>query len=792
MQARHNPFRPSRIALALSLIFSAGVPAFAQQAAPDDIASLLVTGTYIKNRRTVDSESPVDILSSRELQSTGSTELATVLGRLLPSLNFPRPSGADASDAVRPAQLRGLSPDQVLVLVNGKRRHTSAVVNVNGTQGRGSAPVDLNAIPLSAIDHVEVLRDGAAAQYGSDAIAGVINIILKKGADGGDVSASIGQYQLHDGRQTSLLGSTGFGLGSQGWVRLSLEADDRNSTNRAGPDLRNPAEPRYGQINQRFGDPDSTPRSAFVNSEYRLSEAVDAYAFAGFSTRDTSAAATWRTALNGTAPRTPIYPQGFLPLENSTTRDESLVIGLRGELGAWRWDLSLNQGSNNFRLDLDNTVNQDLGAVSPTHFHAGNLDNVQTVLNADFAREFAVDGLSSPLTLAVGAEARRERYEIDAGDAASYSGSGAQGFSGFRPVNAGSNSRHNSSIYANVETNVNEQFSVSGALRHERYSDFGNTTSAKAAARYSFSEAVALRATISSGFRAPSLAQQFYTITTTNFSVVNGVNTPIETGTFAVNSAAALALGAKPLKAEKAHNYSIGLQLQPNAAWTTTVDLYRVDLNDRVFLSANMTLPDALKGTLAAQGTPVGAARYFTNAVDTSTTGIDIVSTYRLKLDAVGRLDLTLAYNHNENTVENVATNPDVLTKNGLLLIDRQSINRATVGSPRDKFSLASDYGIGSWNARAVATRYGSFKVPQNNATLDQVYSPQWVLDLSATYRLASNVRITAGADNATNRYPDQVTSAGNLNNGGINPYSGFAPNGFNGRFYYLKAAYAW
>ncbi|NRR30136.1 TonB-dependent receptor [Oxalobacteraceae bacterium] len=808
MSSRHTVPDSSRQLLILSLISTLTLPvAHAQQApanAEPAIQQVVVTGTYAKNRRSADSESPVDIIGARELQSTGSTELATVLARLLPSVNFPRPSGADASDAVRPAQLRGLSPDQTLVLVNGKRRHTSAVVNVNGTQGRGSAPVDLNAIPLSAIDHIEVLRDGAAAQYGSDAIAGVINIILKKGSKGGDVEFGVGQYQERDGKQKSLRGSFGLDLGDNGWLRIAAEAADRGATNRAGADSRNPLEPRYGQVVQRFGDPETYPRSLFLNSQIRLNDNIDWYAFGNYGQRDTSAAATWRTALipvtdNSTTPptiryeqRTPLFPQGFLPLENSRSIDKSLVTGLRGDAAGWRWDASLNYGQNAFSLDLDNTVNQDLKAASPTHFHAGNLTNTQTVFNLDLAREFPLPALAGPLTLAAGLEARHEEYEIGAGDLASYSGGGAQGFSGFRPVNAGSNSRHSKSVYLNLEADISKQLSASAALRHERYSDFGNTTSAKASARYAFNKAVSLRGTASSGFRAPSLQQQYYTITTTNFSVVNGSNTAIETGTFAVNSAAAQALGAQSLKAEKARNYSLGLQLDPLPNWNTTIDAYRIDIDDRVLFSANLVLPSALKNTLAAQGYPVGAARYFTNAVDTRTTGVDVVSTYRLDLAAARRLDLTLAYNHNKNSLEKVADNPAILTANKLLLIDRQTINRTTVGSPSNKLSLAGDYSAGIWGARAVGTRYGSFTVPQNNAALDQVYHPQWVLDLSASVKLGKNWKISAGVDNVTDRYPDQVTSNGNLNVNGTTPYSGFAPNGFNGRYYYAKAGYSW
>ncbi|HEU4815135.1 TonB-dependent receptor [Janthinobacterium sp.] len=798
-----RPALPVKTVIAASLVacFSLPMQAQAQQELPaeGELQSVVVTGTFAKNRRTIDSESPIDILTSRDLQSTGSGELATVLARLLPSLNFARATGADASDAVRPAQLRGLSPDQTLVLVNGKRRYTSAVVNVNGSLGRGSAPVDLNAIPLAAIDHVEVLRDGAAAQYGSDAIAGVINIILKKGAAGGDVEVGYGQTQERDGKQKSIKGSAGFALGEDGWVRVSAEVAERDPTNRAGADFRNPLEPRYGKVNQRYGDPESKPATIFLNSEYHISDNLDWYAFGNYGKRDTSAAATWRTALitdpNNSklfVQRTPLFPEGFLPLQNSTLTDQSIVTGLRGDAAGWRWDASLNYGSNKFELDLDNTVNQSLGANSPTHFYAGSLKNEQTVFNLDAAREFPVSYFTGPLTVAVGAEARHEKYSIGAGDEASYTGSGSQGFAGFRPANAGSHSRHNESVYVNLEAEATKKLSGGVALRHERYSDFGSTTSAKGSARYAFTDALSLRGTVSSGFRAPSLAQQYYTITTTNFQVVNGVNTPIETGTFAVNTPQARALGAQDLKPEKARNYSLGLQFQPTRNFTTTVDAYRIDIDNRILFSANLVLNNALKNVLAAQGTPVGSGRYFTNAVDTRTEGVDIVSTYRIDLQDKDRLDLTVAYNHNKSTVRKIADNPAILTANNLKLIDRQSIDRITVASPKDKFSLAADYGFGIWNAHGVVTRYGSFTVPQNDVKLDQTYDPQWVLDVSGSVKLGKNWRLVAGIDNVTNRYPAQVTSAGNLNVNGTQPYSIFAPNGFNGRYYYAKAGYSW
>jgi iron complex outermembrane receptor protein len=798
MSVKHSRPQPARALFALGLIASSLPAAQAQETgntepAAGEMQAVVVTGTRSLNRRTLETESPVDVISSKELLSTGSNELATVLSRLLPSMNFPRPVGADASDAVRPAQLRGLSPDQTLVLVNGKRRHASSVVNVNGTQGRGSAPVDLNAIPLAAIDHIEVLRDGAAAQYGSDAIAGVINIILKKGAEGGEAEVQYGEYDKGDGEQTTVRGSAGFKLGDKGWVRVAVEAANRNPTNRAFPDPRPEAGPRQGTITQRYGDPDSRPRSLFLNSQYNINENLDWYAFANYGERKTSSAATWRLA-----GRSPLYPEGFLPLEDSKSTDASLVTGLRGELAGWRWDASLNYGRNRFSLDVDNTTNLSPGFPNPsqTSFYAGTLTSTQEVANLDVARDIPVSWMSGPLTVALGAEARYESYEIGAGEPNSWFGGGAQGFSGFRPENAGKNSRNNQSLYLNLEGDITKQLSGSLAVRREHYSDFGSTNSGKAALRYAFTPQFALRGTFSNGFRAPSLAQEFYTITTTNFLVINGQNTPIETGTFPVNSAAAQALGAQPLKPERARNLGFGLQWQPIRNWTTTVDLYRIDIDDRVIFSSNLQLSGAaaagLNTALQNRGIFVGAARYFTNAVDTRTKGVDVVSTYRMNLAQGARADFTLAYNHNDNEVRHIAATPAVLADAGLVLADRQTVNRLTVGSPRDKLSLSGDYTRGTWSGRANVTRYGKFTVPQNNVALDQTYDPQWVLDLSTSVRVASNWRVTLGIDNVTNRYPAQVTSAGNLNVNGTQPYSVWAPNGFNGRFFYGKVGYSW
>jgi iron complex outermembrane receptor protein len=761
-------------------------------AAAEGAAQVLITGTRRINRTIAESESPVDVLSASDLQASGATELATVLGQLLPSFNFPRPSATDTTDAIRPAQLRGLSPDQTLVLVDGKRRHTTAIVNVNGSQGRGSSPADLNSIPLVAVERIEVLRDGAAAQYGSDAIAGVINIVLKKGGAGGSLGLDYAQAGEGDGKRVTASASAGLALSDLGWVRVGLELRDQGYTNRAGADLRDPTEPRFGRVNQRLGDPDSKQNALVLNGQFNLG-GLEAYALATLSQRHTTAAAFWRpsqTAVGSGSLRSTLYPEGWLPLEDSRSTDTGVVAGLRGDVAGWRWDVSVNHGRNRFELDVTNSVNLSLGATSPTSFDAGTLSNQQTVFNADVARDIDA-GLHAPLTVALGAEARRERYTIGAGELSSYTGSGAQGFSGFRPVNAGNSSRHSQALYLNLETAFSKAWSAAAAVRAEDYSDFGNATALKLSTRYAFGPAAALRATASTGFRAPSLAQQHYTITTTNFAVVNGVSTPLETGTFAVGSAAAQALGAVPLKAEKARNLSLGALLRPLPQWQTTVDVYQIDIDQRVLLSVNLVLPTAVRDVLAAQGVLAQSGRYFTNAVDTRTRGVDIVSTWQQDWQGAGRTDFTLAYNHNKNSVTHVSANPALLTANNLTLIDRQTIGRATVASPRDKLALAAEHTLGAWTLRAAATRYGSFTVPQNNATLDQNYGAKWVADVSAGWRSGA-FSASVGVENLADTYPDETTSAGNLNTNGIFRYSGFSPFGFNGRQFYTKAGYRW
>ncbi|QQX56405.1 TonB-dependent receptor plug domain-containing protein [Pseudomonas chlororaphis] len=754
--------------------------------------TVIVTGTRAQERTASASLSPIDVITGESLRSSGSSELATVLAKLIPSINFPRPSLVDGAELTRPAQLRGLSPDQVLVLVNGKRRHTSAFVNLGGAVGRGSAPADLNAIPLSAIDHIEVLRDGASARYGSDAIAGVINIILKNADHGGSISTKYGQYKKGDGIQRQVAGNSGFALGDNGFVSLSGEGANNDYTDRAGKDFR-PASvgsTTYGQHVFRQGEPETEEGKFQFNSAYSFNDAAELYGFGGYSKRRGETAAFYR-ASNASNNNRVLHPNGYLPLINGTLQDTSLVLGLRGELlDNWHYDLSANYGKNTYELRTK-TINTSLGLDTPHAFDNGTLTNDQRQLSLDLSREFSLGWLPYPVSVAFGTEYLRQGYQIEAGQPESYYQTGSSGLGGFRDSDAGSSSRHNFAQYLDLETNFTDKLAVSAAVRHEDYSDFGSNVSGSLSARYDFTPRVALRGSVSTGFRAPSLAQQNFTFTS---SQLTG-NTIQESGTFAADSQVARLLGAEDLKAEKSRNYSLGLVLEPLDNLTVTADLYHIDIRDRVSLSSNLVLNNTAIDYLKANG--VGninytSARYFTNATDTSTDGVDLVANYRYQLDNGIRWNSTLGYNYNHTKVTDVKANPAILDQLGVNLVRvdrRERIGLLGDTTPQHKLSLANDFNYGNWALHSNLVRYGEFTSYQADKANDQTFSAAWLLDLAVDYKL-QNWLFTLGGDNVTDKYPEKVNAY--ASSGGNLAYSTFSPYGYSGAFYYAKVAYNW
>lgn len=784
------------IALALAAPVHAQQPAGTQDARTLD--TLIITGTRVTDRTVAESQSPIDIITPEVLQSTGTTELATALSRALPSLNFPRAAINDGTDAMRPAQLRGLAPDHTLVLVNGKRYHPGALVNVNGSQGRSSSPVDLNSIPIAAIERVEVLRDGASAQYGSDAIAGVVNIVLKGADSGGQVSASYGEYAEGDGGKYQVLGDAGFKLGATGKLHLAAQFGHQDQTNRAtafvGPATA--SSPPVGAVVQRLGDPEVDNRSVLFNGEMDAADYLTFYSHGLYTLRESLSNGFFRPA--GDSRNIPsIYPNGFLPQIFNTSTDYSLVLGMRSSIGQTTLDASYTYGSNELEFDIRNSLNRSMGPSSPTEFYAGALKLGQHVLNLDFSRPLNV-GLEYPLTLSYGVEWRGEEFTIGAGEPSSYinggvllpnntpAPSGAQVFPGFRPSDSGNFDRSSSSFYAGLEGDLTERFSAGIAARHENYSDFGRTSTGKLTGRYAFTDQVALRGTVSTGFHAPSLQQQYYQTTSTNF--IGGI--PYDLVTFRVNHPAAIALGAEPLKPEKSRNYSLGLVLTPIDGLYITADAYQISIDDRISLSENLISP-AVRNYLNRNGFPaVAGGRYFTNALDTTTTGIDIIATYAWKL-AASRIDWTLGYNHNKTEIDRVAPNPAALTAIDptALRFGRVELARFEVGAPRDKLLLGGVWDAGALRLGANATRYGEFSILNVNPARDQTFDAKWLLDLSASYGIGG-WEFTVGADNVLDEYPDEVLFVNS--NAGQLRWPTQSPFGFNGRYVYARVGYTW
>jgi iron complex outermembrane receptor protein len=790
MRTAFRAASPALLATVSAVALLSAAPAFAQDAAVDEAATvdeIVVTGTRVPNRSRLDTLAPVDVVTAQSLQNRGTTEFATALAQSVPSLTFPRPSANDGSDSIRPATLRGLSPDQTLVLVNGARRHASALVNTNGVVGRGSAAVDLNAIPTAALDRVEVLRDGASAQYGSDAIAGVVNLRLKEASSGGGASVTYGQYLTtvktargerdeEDGQTTNASAWQGFALGEDGFLTLSAEYLNRESTNRSDYDPRAAAN---GAVTARFGDPDVEQWTVFANAGKGLGNGWEAYGWAGYQDRDSSGAAFPRLSDNVNNV-TALYPNGFLPKVAVNSQDASLAGGLRGVIAGWDADVSLVYGRNALDFRTEDSLNSTYGAASLTSFDSGSLIYDQLVLGADFSRQFEAGLAGGPLNLAWGLEQRWENYQIEAGQPESYNrgplgsntalSGGAQGFPGFQPSNEVDVDRDNFAAYADIELPITDKLTVAGAVRFEDYSDFGDTQTGKLSGRYDFTPNFALRGSVSTGFRAPSLQQSYFTSTS---SVIQD-GAVVETGTFPSTSAVGTALGGKPLKPETSTNYSLGAVVRLGA-FDLTVDAYKIDIEDQIVLSELIRNPTLL--------TPLGvqAARFFLNGVSTTTEGVDVVGRYRLPTDSAGDFDFTVAANFNDVSLD---------TDLSSTLFGRQRILTIEEGTPDVKVSAGADWRLQKWGATLRATYYGDVLQPGSVAANDYHTGEKTVIDLEGRYQLTDRVGLAVGADNLFDEYPDATPAS--LNSNGVLGYPYNSPFGFNGRFVYARVNLTW
>lgn len=806
---------------------TAGTPATFDMALTLGFEELVTVGTRTRGAESEKSV-PVDVLTQEQIERSGFTETAQVIQALAPSFNFPRPTITDGTDTVRPATLRGLGPDQVLVLINGKRRHQSALVHLNGSIGRGSTGVDLNAIPVSAIERIEVLREGAAAQYGSDAIAGVINLVLKGGQSAPTVTSRFGlstgsftgnrcspsglscelgdDIDFSDGELFDLGGSWGLAVG-QGTLSVTAEYRHHNRTNRASFDPRDQVvsgdalNNGVPQPNHRWGDPDTRDFMTFANGNFPLNAAETRflYVFGGFSRRAANSAGFYRRGLDvRNWPQ--IYPLGFLPEIQPTVIDVSGTAGVRGAWNDWAWDISGEYGYNNFDFRIGNTLNVSLGPTIPpnkTEFDAGSLSLGQFVANADVSRRFAIDQLNGPLNVAFGTELRREQYSINAGEPDSYGDGGvpnisggaaaigAQVFPGFRPSNEVGEGRTSIAGYVDLESDVLAWLRLGVAARGEHYTDFGNTLDGKLTVRVQPDRRYVLRGSLSTGFRAPSLGQSFFSSTATNFLNVPGQGlVPFESLTLPVNSPAALVLGAQELQPESSTHASAGMALTPIPGLDITVDYYRIAIDDRIVLSGNFTGP-----VITALLQPFGAnsARFFTNAIDTRTDGVDVTASYRIALAGAGDLFLNASYNNTGTDIVGSVTTPPQLAGLELQLFDRIERRRIECGQPEDSFRFGGTWNRKQWGANVLLARFGEFCSFTANPNDDQVYGAKWLTDAEVSYRFSDRLTLAAGAQNLFNVFPDRNIVQNSFN--GIQTFPSHSPFGMNGRSLYGRLA---
>ena len=732
-------------------------------AAPTTLDAMIVTGTRGSNRTQFDTLAPVDVFSREEIQAIESTDLSDVLAQLVPSFVVQRLPMADGQVFVRPATLRGLSPDQTLVLVNGRRMHRSALLGSRGAQGP-----DLSQIPTSAIKRIEVLRDGASAQYGSDAIAGVINIILDDSI-GSEFTLGVSEYAEGDGSGRRFGARTGVGLGQAGVLSLFLDYDSSDATSRsrqrpdaiafqnAHPELQVP------DPVQRWGQPDLENRRLGFNLKLPFGQTAEAYAHGLYNSGEGVSDFNWRNPDGTASVYKPtavfpgwdvrsLYPTGFSPKYGSDYDDLQLVAGVRGQFTPdLSWDVSGAYGRNRIEYTLDESINASLGPASPTSFYLGRLSQVEKNVNADFVYGLPLAVLASPLNIAFGAEFREETYGVDAGDPASYAiGPGAaaglagnsNGAPGFGPDNAGRWSQRSHAAYVDVEAPLSTRWNVGAAARYERFSSFGGTLDGKLSTRFEVTPALALRGSVSTGFRAPTPGQLYTT------STVQGLDTVtlqvFTSGRLSPSDPLARQLGASALKPEQSRTTSLGLAWRNDAGLSGSVDLYDIKVTDRFSQSAAFQIPAGIPN-------PMGytSVSYFTNDFDTTTRGVDLVGSW-VGDAGPGRLNLTLGWNYNRTQVDKGATS--VATSQTQRVIFEERL-------PRQKGTFSADYAIGNWSVLAKLRHYGAWTDSTGNATGDifQRFGDMQFFDLALAYRFNAGNSLRIGADNLFDRYPDEA-----------------------------------
>jgi iron complex outermembrane receptor protein len=663
-----------------------------------------------------------------------------------------------------------MSPDQVLVLVNGKRLHTSSLLHINGTIGRGSSHVDLDTIAVKSIERVEVLRDGAAAQYGSDAISGVINIILKGVGHEDSISVSGGQRANGDGQQLYTDAFLSLPTKYDGFVNVTFVAKGQEKTNNAGIDARTGVTPP--RVTTSLGIPESQNYLVALNMELPQENDVILYSNALLNDRSSTANAFYRAP---SASSLALYPNGFLPMVNAKVLDLSVVAGARGEVkDLFKWDISNTYGYNKIGFYVNDTMNYALGASSPTSFDNGGFNFTQNTTNLDIEKKI------ERLTLAGGAEYRYEKYQITAGEGASYLGSGTQGLGAYRPESTTDTSRNSYALYLDAKYALTDNFSMDGATRYEHFTDFGSTNNVKLALGYKLTPEILLRSSASTGFRAPSLTQSNYSYMSTyvdsGTSKLNGIFKP--------SAEVSKAFGAENLKPETSKHLSLGTVYKPTDTTSFMIDYFYVTVNDKIMLSnpfgANAT--PAQQAVLNAEG--VYRASFFTNAVNTKTQGVDIKLNHTFMFDNSSQLDSGMWYNYSQNRVVGF-NSADITRENSL-----REIDRLENGQPKSSLKILNKYSYSQYEVALNVTRFDAYQETRSN--IAYTFDPAWTTDLDFAYKISKNATVAIGGTNIFNVMPskwDGLSGSGSyFGYDGIIPYSLYSPFGLSGAYYYARA----
>jgi len=754
-----------------------------------DEVLVLVGSRATEGRGKNETTAPIDVITSEQLQAFGQMDLNQILHFLVPAFNSNRQSGSDIADHIDPTSLRGLGPDQTLVLLNGKRFHQTALIGTFGTRGRGNTGTDLNTIPVSAIDHIEILRDGAAAQYGSDAIAGVINIVMKSTVKELSANLNSGIYSAGDGLISNVGLNYGLKIGEKGFLNLTGEVLSKAKTLRKSDSQYLDATPRL-----LFGDASYLNSSFYLNSEIALTQKTKFYASGGVNFRSTDAQG-FTVDANSDRNVKSIFPNGFEPRIGSDIFDGTLTLGFKTKTNnGWDIDLYNTFGKNNIKLSTLNTVNPSqvlyTNVKNQINFDAGSYNLTQNTTGLTFTK--GIENILAGVNVSLGAEFRTDAYGIVAGEEASWKrygtditvAGGAQNFPGIRPDNALTASRTNVGVYGDLEINVTNSWLIATALRYENYSDFGGTLNGKIASRLKVSDVFSLRGSFSSGFRAPSLAQVYFSSTINDVVTEEGSTTAIYEERLLArnNSPVTKALGIQPLKQETSLNGSLGFVLQPSKDFSLSVDAYQVSVKDRVVLTGEFSATDkGLESTFNSLG--VIGAQFFANALDTKTVGVDIVGNYTTQIGE-GTLTSSLSFNYNDLSIEAVKANAQLAGREESFL-GRRERSLIVYTAPKYKYHAIFDYKLNKTSFGVRFSGFSAMDLVDYNSTnaAPNHYDAKLTTDLNAGYQISDKVKIALIGSNIFNVYPNKQAPT-NTETGGM--YEA-VQMGFGGSFYSVR-----